>query len=349
MTSVPLLPPAALNDKWLRIIGIPVVGTIMHVVFDGWPRAYDGLFWEHYLFGLFITLTLWEGNRANILLLRRLLPRYEQTTRRLVLQTLGSIGFTLVASVFLNELHRLLLGGPLCAKGEFFSMFLLKLVPTFMVTSVYESSYFFGEWKRNLQRSEALARAGIQGELEALQRQLDPHFLFNSLNTLAAIIEPENEAAQQFVEQLADVYRYVLLSRDRATVPLAEELKFVDAYVALNKVRFRDDLLVEQRIAPGACQRAVAPLSVQMLIENALKHNAVSPQSPLCVTLRAEGGAAGYVSVANNIQLKTSLAKPTQVGLLNIVERYRLLTPTPVEVRREAGQFTVRLPLLAAG
>jgi len=90
----------------------------------------------------------------------------------------------------------------------------------------------------------------------------------------------------------------------------------------------------------------VAPLSVQMLIENALKHNVISPQSPLRVLLQAEGGAAGYVSVANNVQLKTGLAASTKVGLRNIIDRYRLLTPQPVEVNNEAGFFTVRLPLL---
>ena len=332
-----------MNDKWLRVIGIPVVGTVMHVVFDGWPRVYDGPLLEHYLFGLFITLTLWEGNRANFLLMRRLLPRYEQTTRRLVLQTLGSVGFTLVASVFLNELHRLLLGAPLCAKGEFFSMFLLKLVPTFMVTSVYESTYFFGEWKKNLHRSEALARAGIQSELEALQRQLDPHFLFNSLNTLSALIEPDNEPAQSFVEQLSDVYRYVLLSRDRATVPLAEELKFVDAYLALNKTRFRDDLQVERDLSSATGPATVAPLSVQMLVENALKHNVISAESPLRLTLRTTGT---HVSVANNVQPKTALGHSTKVGLQNIINRYRLLSERPVEVLAGPEFFTVRLPLL---
>ena len=130
------------------------------------------------------------------------------------------------------------------------------------MTSLYESAYFFGEWKTNIQRAEALARAGIQSELAVLKSQLDPHFLFNSLNTLTALIDETNAEAQQFVEQLADVYRYVLLSRDKTTVTLSEELAFVEAYVALNKTRFRDDLLVEQHIgaSPATSPRwACAP------------------------------------------------------------------------------------------
>ena len=336
-----------MNDKWLRLIGIPVVGTIMQIVFDGWPRAYDQELLNHYLFGLFITVLLWEGNRANFLLMRRLFPRYEQTTRRLVLQTASSVGYTFLATLFLNELYRWGFGVLMCAPGEMFEAFLLKLVPTFMVTSVYESVYFFGEWKKNIQRAEALARAGIQGELAALKSQLDPHFLFNSLNTLSALIDDTNAEAQAFVDQLADVYRYVLLSRDKTTVTLAEELAFVEAYVALNKTRFRDDLLVESHIGAGASQGAVAPLSVQMLVENALKHNRISADNPLRLVLRAEGGAAGYVSVANNVQPKATLEQSTKVGLRNIIDRYRLLTPQLVLVDNAAGVFTVRLPLLS--
>jgi len=337
-----------MNDKWARILGAPLVAVLMHLVHDG-PAAFSN--WHQLLpelaVGLIITVTLWEGIRGIFVQMRRLFPHYSQTGRRLLFQTLSSLVYTYVATIFLNWALYLVFGIVLCPEGEFWHGYLVNLVPTLFVTSLYESAYFFGEWKKNLQRSEALARAALQTELEALQRQLDPHFLFNSLNTLSALIDDTNAEAQLFVEQLADVYRYVLLSRDKTTVTLAEELAFVDAYVALNKTRFRDDLLVEHRIAPGAGQGTVAPLSVQMLIENALKHNVISPENPLRVTLRAETGSAGYVSVANNLQPKTGLSTSTKVGLRNIVDRYRLLTQQPVEVSREAGLFTVRLPLLS--
>ena len=293
--------------------------------------------------GLVFTATIWEGNRAIFLSMRRLFPRYDQTLRRLVTQTLSSTVFTFVATFVLAKGFELGLGAIVCPGNNYWLKATTNLLPTFVVTSFYESAYFFGEWKKNLQRSEALARASIQSELEALQRQLDPHFLFNSLNTLAALIEPENDSAQQFVEQLADVYRYVLLSRDRAQVSLAEEMKFVEAYIALNKTRFRDDLQVEQHLTAESAGRFVAPLSVQMLIENALKHNVISAESPLRVRLTS---ANGYVSVANNVQPKTALVSSTKVGLQNIIDRYRLLSERPVQVLQSDGLFTVRLPLL---
>ena len=338
-------PAPVLNDKWLRLIGIPVVSITMHIVFDGWPRELSWPVVNGFLFGFCITLLLWEGNRGIFVLMRRLFPRYDQTARRLVMQTLSSVAFTFVATLFLNELHRLLFGVPLCEEGELLGGFLSKLVPTLVVTSFYESIYFFGEWKKNLQRSEALARAGIQSELETLRSQLDPHFLFNSLNTLAALIEDDNEPAHTYLEQLADVYRYVLVSRDKTTVPLREEMAFVEAYLYLNKTRFRDDLQVEQHIAPAAYATNVAPLSLQMLVENAIKHNVISPENPLRVTLTTEPDAP-YVRVENNVQPKTGLEQSTKVGLRNIINRYRLLSAQPVEVLREGGLFTVRVPLL---
>ena len=333
-----------MNDKWFRLLGIPVIAGLMQLLYAALPFAFTRQWLTGYVIGLVFTATIWEGNRAVFLLMRRLLPRYDQTLRRLVLQTLSSAAFTFGATFVVTKTFELLLGQAVCPAGGYWLKATVNLLPTFVVTSFYESAYFFGEWKRNLQRSEALARASIQGELEALQRQLDPHFLFNSLNTLSALIDHTNAEAQAFVEQLADVYRYVLLSRDRPTVTLAEELKFVAAYVALHKTRFRDDLQVEHALSAAALGGAsVAPLSVQMLIENALKHNEVSAENPLHVRLSA---ADGYVSVANNVQLKTGLVASTKVGLHNIINRYRLLTERPVQVLNEGGFFTVRLPLL---
>ena len=336
-----------MKDIWIRLTGVPLVAVGMQFVYDGnqaftrWPLAA-----QHLAVGLVMTVALWEGTRGLLVLMRRLFPRHDQTTRRLVLQTLSSLVFTFVATVAVKWGFQRAFGIELYPTGQLWRSFLLNLAPTLFVTSLYESAYFFGGWKTNIQRAEALARAGIQSELAVLKSQLDPHFLFNSLNTLTALIDETNAEAQQFVEQLADVYRYVLLSRDKTTVTLCEELAFVEAYVALNKTRFRDDLLVERHIGTGAAQGTVAPLSVQMLVENALKHNRVSPESPLRLVLRAEAGAAGYVSVTNNVQPKTGLEQSTKVGLRNIIDRYRLLTQQPVQVSEEAGVFTVRLPLL---
>ncbi|MDF7815081.1 histidine kinase [Hymenobacter sp. YC55] len=334
-----------MNDKWIRLIGIPCAALLMLSAYDGWAGYTAPGVERRFLGGVLSGFTLWEGNRLIFIAMRRWFPRYQQTARRLVVQTLASVAFTFANTAFLHGIYPLLLGIPLGTGDALLVSFLLNLVPTLFVTSLYESAYFFRHWKENLLRSEALARANLQSELDLLRSQLDPHFMFNSLNTLAAVIEGDNELAHTYLEQLADVYRYVLLSRHQDTVPLAEEMAFVQAYVFLNKTRFRDDLQVEQDIAPAAYATRVAPLSVQLLVENALKHNVVSPERPLCVRVFTEEGNE-YVRVQNNVQLRTTLSSSTRVGLRNLISRYQLLSAAPVEVLREDGLFTVRVPLL---
>ena len=199
-----------------------------------------------------------------------------------------------------------------------------------------------------MRKTEALARESVQSQLEVLKNQLDPHFLFNSLNTLAALIDDENVDAQQYLERLSDVYPYVLVSRSKNTVPLDEEIAFLDAYVYLNKIRFRENLQVEKWLSPDMQGQYVTPLSLQMLIENAIKHNVASKDNPLKISIKQ---GDGYLVVANNIQEKTILRdsredKSTRVGLQNIINRYSLLTERQVEVSRTGDLFTVKIPLL---
>ena len=160
-------------------------------------------------------------------------------------------------------------------------------------------------------------------------------------------MEPTNDAAQRYVEGLADVYRYVLLSRERPTVPLAEELAFVQTYVALQKVRFRDNVQVSYDLAPAALARHVAPLSVQLLVENALKHNEASQARPLHLRLVADA-TTDTLRVENTYQPRPAgLAPGTGTGLANVRQRYALLgAAQPVAVEQAGGIFAVTLPLL---
>jgi LytS/YehU family sensor histidine kinase len=194
-----------------------------------------------------------------------------------------------------------------------------------------------------VQKTEALARENVQSQLETLKNQLDPHFLFNSLNTLASLIEEENIPAQTYLDRLSDVYRYVLINREKNTVTLEEEMQFLDAYVYLNKIRFRENLLIEKDIPAQTYHQHIAPLSLQMLIENAIKHNVISRENPLKIKILQDGD---FLTVENNVQGKKIFEKSTKLGLQNIINRYRLLTPLGVEVSNTGTHFSVRLPLL---
>lgn len=338
-----------MNDRRFRLFGIPVLSlliTLLTARLRGWADLPQfGVNWG---ISLYFTTALWLGNRALWAWLLRRLPRADQTARRLVALVAASALFTALATGLLRVPLRLLLPAsfPFNRASELAAIG-FNLLPTLIVTTLYESIYFFEQWQANLRRADQLTQAHTQAQLDALAQQLDPHFLFNSLNTLAALIEPTNDPAQHYLEGLADVYRYVLLSRERPTVPLADELAFVRTYVALQKVRFRDNVQVRYDVPPAALARRVAPLSVQALVENALKHNEASQARPLQLRLVAD---ADSLRVEHNWQPRAAgLAPGTGTGLANVRQRYALLgAAQPVQVRQAAGIFAVVLPLLPA-
>ncbi len=334
-----------MSDRRFLLFGIPLLAALELVPRGGYGQPLGWHWLVDYGVALLFTITLWLGNRQLWQWLLRRWPLPAATARRLWCLAATGVAYTVAASLALGALLAALQGYHLHPAEELREIS-LNLVSTFVVLLLYESRHLFEQWEANLRRAEQLAHAQQQAQLDALAQQLDPHFLFNSLNTLAALIEPRNEAAQHYVEGLADVYRYVLLSRERPTVPLAEELAFVQTYVALQKVRFRDNVRVAYDLPTPALARHVAPLSVQGLVENAFKHNEASRARPLHLRLVAEGEDG--LRVENTWQPRTAgLAPGTGTGLANVRQRYALLgAARPVQVTRAGGIFAVFLPLL---
>jgi two-component sensor histidine kinase len=333
-----------INDFKVRLLGIPLVALIMHfashqVKDDAW---FNMTFLQGWLTSFVFTFLYWQGNRWIWVKLAHQYPHYSQTRQRLILLVVICLAYSIAVSVGVTQLIALITGQP-CPVSMAESC-LVGLVPTFIVMLIYESVFFFESWKANVKKTEALARENVQSQLETLKNQLDPHFLFNSLNTLASLIDDHNEPAQEYLDRLADVYRYVLVSREKNTVTLEEEMNFLDAYIYLNKVRFRENLKIEKTLTRENYRQQVAPLSLQMLVENAIKHNVVSKEKPLTIRIMQEEG--NYLAIENNIQEKVTFEKSTKVGLQNIINRYRLLTDQPIEINKDAGSFRVRIPLL---
>ncbi|GAA4011235.1 hypothetical protein GCM10022408_24520 [Hymenobacter fastidiosus] len=339
-----------MNDRRLLLLGVPLLaGLISLLTVDELPQLLNPeILVVNLAISLLFTTVLWLGTRTIWFALLRYYPRVEQTRRRLWLLAGICLLYTAAATALLMAALHLLIPPYFPLKPPaLFRQISFNLIPAVLVLLLYESIRFFQQWEHNVRRAEQLTQAGVQSQLEALQNQLDPHFLFNSLNTLAALIDDANAPAQQFVEQLADVYRYVLLAREKPTVPLAEELAFVETYVALQKTRFRDNLRVTQHIPAGLLTQHVAPLSVQLLVENALKHNVVSQAHPLEVTITA-AAEGGYLRVQNSFRARAAgLAPSTGLGLQNIRHRYELLqAPLPVRIEATEATFTVYLPLI---
>ncbi len=221
--------------------------------------------------------------------------------------------------------------------------FISALLVSALVIATYEVLSFYLQLQRTVAEKAELERRNVESQLEGLRNQVNPHFLFNSLNTLVYLIPEEPEKAVRFVQQLSKVYRYVLESRDARIIPLQEELDFLHSYVFLLKERFGENLHVHLRDLNGHSDGGIVPLTLQMLFENAIKHNVLSTERPLTIELFAENGR---LVVRNNFQKKNQVLDSTGVGLENIRARYRMLTNQEVETIVSREYFTVLLPMI---
>jgi LytS/YehU family sensor histidine kinase len=201
---------------------------------------------------------------------------------------------------------------------------------------------FLIEWRRSAVEAERYQKESMQATYESLKSQVNPHFLFNSLNALTNLVYEDQDKAVKFIKQLSEVYRYVLDTRDKEVVTLAEELKFLESYAYLQRIRFGNKLLISISIQNEKFR--VAPLALQMLLENAVKHNEVSEENPLEIKVYQQGDT---VLVENSLRKRMRLGEDSAgMGLDNIRKRYQFLTDRPVQVRETSTQFSVSIPLL---
>jgi two-component system LytT family sensor kinase len=224
------------------------------------------------------------------------------------------------------------------------SFFIMLMLSTFYLLA---NSQAFLHMRASHSRAEQLETEKLQAQLAALKHQVNPHFLFNSLSILSSLVHVDAALSEQFIEQLALAYRYTLEQQAHDLVPLATELEFIQAYTFLLKIRFEDQMAVRLDIPTAEQHRyQVAPLTLQLLVENAVKHNQMSNEQPLLVSIGLE---ANDLVVRNTLQRRPAApATSTGVGLQNIVNRYRLLTPRPVHIAETGAEFVVRIPLLLA-
>lgn len=221
--------------------------------------------------------------------------------------------------------------------------YVIGILVTTVVTLFFHVLHFYREWQEKRVRIHKQMAGTASARFEALKNQLDPHFLFNSLNVLSSLIEEDQRQAQKFTTSLSKVYRYVLEQKNKDLVTLEDELNFARTYTQLLEMRFEDSItfrLPAQAHNPGA---KMVPLSLQLLLENAVKHNVVSTVKPLTIEVVEDNDR---LVVSNNLQEKYSIGRGSGVGLKNIQQRYELLTTEAVRIEKDNGRFTVSLPLL---
>ncbi len=288
---------------------------------------------------------MWTGNGLLAEWLNIHFPWVKNTPKRLFISIVTTIVYTFIAWLIVVYVWVILM------KGQFgfdvllrhlnATSFVITLLITFFISIFIHGSGFLQSWKQTLIEGEQLKKEQIAARYETLKNQVNPHFLFNSLNVLTTLVHKDADMAEQFIRQLSKVYRYVLDSRDKEVVPLTKELTQLEAYIYLMKIRFGESLKTTINIHS---EGMVAPLTLQMLLENALKHNEASKMHPLSIDVFQEGN--DYIVVKNNVKKKNSVGESTGVGLENIRSRYQFLSDKKILVHQDLDSFTVKIPII---
>jgi two-component system, LytTR family, sensor kinase len=203
--------------------------------------------------------------------------------------------------------------------------------------------YFIGRWKDSIIEAERLEKEKSQVQFDNLKNQLNPHFLFNALTSLNSLIFENQQLASAFLQQLSKVYRYVLQNKHKNFVLLSTELDFIAHYVMLLETRFQGALKINFKVSDDAKEKAIVPVTLQILIENAIKHNIVDKDKPLTIDVLTMGD---YLIVSNNLQVRKTVEASNKQGLDNLRSLYKFLTDNPVLIEPTADRFYVKIPLI---
>jgi len=267
---------------------------------------------------------------------------------RLVIGAVGGIFITIITIIFLRMIQEMAIGGE--DFDEFYaeefqnsSFYLTSLIITIIASVFFHAVYFYKELQKGKVTEQKIIAGTASAQFDALKNQLDPHFLFNSLNVLTSLIDENPDNAQQFTTSLSKVYRYVLEQKNKELVTVDEELQFAKIYISLLKMRFEDSIIFDIPEKASNPEAKVVPLSLQLLLENAVKHNIVNTSKPLLIRIYER---EGNLIVENNLQSKEVLKKGSGVGLQNIQQRYSLLTKRKVTINKTTSAFIVQLPML---
>ncbi|WP_457426232.1 sensor histidine kinase [Roseateles sp. P5_E7] len=335
------LNPVQLDDRLVMTVGSLGFGLAipwLTGLYGPWGPG-DGVFWVGFAGFIVLAAAIWGGNRWLLFKQREHFDWFQRPLRKLLMLVVANVLYTAPITV-LGLLAWYFVAGLPVDRSTLQIVTLTNVICVLFVTHGYETLFLIRERESDLIRVERLQRLRAQAELGALKAQVDPHFLFNSLNTLGHLIQSEPARGREFCDALAEVYRYVLDSRQRDLVPLAEELAFLRRYHRLLELRFGAAMPLELDVEADGWR--IVPMALQTLLENAVKHNQASASEPLPVRLSL---AEATVTVSNDIRPRRTALPSAGVGLANLDERCRLLTGRALVVREADGRFEVTVPL----
>lgn len=289
-------------------------------------------------------LFLWKGNEYIVRFVDHYYSWLDNPARRFGVGLFIMLIYTISASLLIYSFFfGYVLGRDFVEeiRANFFLFLAWPVGITGTIVTLSHSRAFLLSWRQTAINAERLKQENITTKYESLKNQVNPHFLFNSLNALTGLVYEDQARAVAFIRKLSDVYRYVLIHKDQELVKLEEEIKFMEDYIYLQKIRFDDNLIVNMH-QDGNAGGWVPPLAIQLLVENAIKHNTVSAAHPLVIDIHID---KKQITVSNTIKEKLS-KDSTGIGLKNIRDRYKYLSEHPVIIDNDGHTFKITLPML---
>lgn len=333
------------DDIWFTVIGILFLSFATDYLFSNsfarLPLVEAIINWS---VSLSFATSDWFITRAIMIQLRKKYPDLKDSVRRITLFFLGIVITVLVIDFIGVSVLSLVLDNDEYDFMERSRALLSIVFISTMTMAIYEAVYFYVRLKKSVREEEQAKQAIVQVQLDGLRNQAQPHFFFNTLNTLRDIIDQNSkEDAKEFVDKLSDMYRFLLELGNSNLIPLRDELRFAEAYIHIQQERFGDNLKLNWDIPDAAYQYMIVPMSLQLLLENAIKHNVISKAKPLVINISEK---EDVLVVENAIQPKSTQLPSTKLGLKNIESRYALISQKSIDILNDGQQFRVKIPLL---
>ena len=337
-----------IKKKTLNLLYINIIVSLFIFLIDGGEKTFERYSITFLISGMY-TFFIGLGNGFLNDYLDSKFSWTDETRKRTIAAIVGTLLMNVALVYFCNYLNFIVIQGKNPEKffnGEmnFINWFFINFA--IMISAIGHARGFMAAWKNSTKKEvveQKLIAKSANAQFESLKNQLDPHFLFNSLNVLDSLIEENPVQAQRFTNSMSKIYRYVLEQKDKELVSVEEEIDFAKTYCELLKTRFEDAVTFDFNISEEDKKGFVVPLSLQLLLENSIKHNFATSSKPLNIKIFTE---KGNLIIENNLQTRELPNTSTGVGLANIVSRYNLLTERKVFVEKSEAFFRVKLPIL---
>lgn len=334
--------------RWLLVLLPPALGITLNFIMFGarYIKEWNILVFSSFiLIGSMVLLSPIQISIANFM-------RKRQTTERKLVRRMllaACLHFP-VTAIIISAVFILYSSLPLFhyqfSDDDYGWAIFAGVVSDIIGIAMSEGIYSYHQWRETRLEAEQLSKEKLQTQLNGLLQQINPHFLFNSLNALSALINESPKDAQKYLSDLSKVYRYLLRTNENELTTLASELSFIDSYFHLLQTRFGKGVELLKSIQPDDNSMLLPPLTLQLLVENAVKHNTVGKSKPLVIEIISR---EDYLLVKNNLQRKSIKVESSKVGLSNIAEKYRLINKSTIEITEADGYFSVKVPLIKTG